>query len=65
MFVPTRLLDISDKLHPRLLLTDGEFHEKYATLSYCWGKDKLPLRTLSCNIKEMMCGISLKGYMTY
>ncbi|KAH8679566.1 heterokaryon incompatibility protein-domain-containing protein [Tricladium varicosporioides] len=59
-FAPTRLLDISDRLYPHLISTDEKFCEKYATLSYCWGKDKLPLRTLSYNIKEMMHGISLE-----
>lgn len=64
-FAPTRLLDVSSKLYPRLFETNEEFHEKYATLSYCWGKDKLPLRTLSSNINEMMDGRSLKEYVTY
>lgn len=64
-FAPTRLIDICNKLHPRLFVTDEEFHEKYATLSYCWGNEKLPLRTLNSNINEMVGGISLKEYVTY
>jgi hypothetical protein len=63
-FAPTRLLEISDKSIPRLISTVEGFHEKYAALSYCWGKDE-PLKTLSSNIKKMMDGISLEEYVTY
>ncbi|KAH7378382.1 heterokaryon incompatibility protein-domain-containing protein [Phaeosphaeria sp. MPI-PUGE-AT-0046c] len=42
--LPSRVVDVSDLLKPRLLATHG-IQDKYLTLSYCWGQGKRLLTT--------------------
>ncbi|KAK1511259.1 heterokaryon incompatibility protein [Colletotrichum costaricense] len=59
-FVPTRLLDLgsagSDEVR---LSTSVPTHEKYATLSHCWGKSQI-LTLRRANMKSFRAGIRVE-----
>ncbi|KAI0333430.1 HET-domain-containing protein [Cubamyces sp. BRFM 1775] len=52
---PTRLIDCSDPLHPRIIPTEGASYV-YAALSYVWGEDQ-PYRTTEAKLSSYMTGI--------
>jgi hypothetical protein len=54
--MPTRVVEILDRHHVRLMHTNGEF-ALYAALSHCWGKD-VALQTTSENIATHLKGIA-------
>ncbi|KAJ8462410.1 hypothetical protein ONZ51_g10918 [Trametes cubensis] len=58
--LPTRLIDCSDPLHPRLADTRGwdPMRVQYAALSYVWGGDQ-PNRTTVDNLSTYLEGIDL------
>lgn len=66
--LPKRVIGIGDfqgALEPFLYETDGHDYLnrgwRYATLSHCWGKAKMPLRTLKSNLEQMKPGIPVSA----
>ncbi|KAF9458498.1 heterokaryon incompatibility protein-domain-containing protein [Collybia nuda] len=47
--LPTRVIDCSDLLRPRVFITNGSVQERYITLSYVWGEEQ-PYRLTTHNI---------------
>ncbi|ETS87204.1 hypothetical protein PFICI_01032 [Pestalotiopsis fici W106-1] len=59
---PSRLLDVSRDDSVRLVITaDEQTVGNYATLSYCWGKDRFLTMTPN-NISEFKAGRSIKDF---
>lgn len=56
--LPTRVIDSSDPVRPRLYITNGT-EDHYVALSYVWG-EKQPHRTTTKNLKSYIQGIPLK-----
>ncbi|KAK1635689.1 heterokaryon incompatibility protein-domain-containing protein, partial [Colletotrichum phormii] len=58
-FVPTRLLDLESSDNDEVRLsTSVPAHEKYATLSHCWGKSQI-LTLQRANIESFRAGIQV------
>ncbi|KAI1807884.1 HET-domain-containing protein [Daldinia bambusicola] len=61
VFLPTRLIDVRDPLHPHLVETSSVEAEGYVTLSYVWGikqnyiltKDTLPIMLDSLHVQSI------------
>ncbi|KAH9889087.1 heterokaryon incompatibility protein-domain-containing protein [Cubamyces lactineus] len=57
--LPTRLVDCTDPLRPRLIETkDWDSHARYIALSYVWGQDQ-PHRTTQRNLTSYLKAIDL------
>ncbi|KAI0334683.1 HET-domain-containing protein [Cubamyces sp. BRFM 1775] len=58
--LPTRLIDCSDPLRPRVVTTEGmdPMHEQYVVLSYVWGGEQ-PNRTTVANLPAYLEGIDI------
>ena len=62
--LPTRVLDVGseDSLEsPRLYISGGKC-ERYATLSYCWGKLPISMRTTTNTLNACLSGIQVHEF---
>ncbi|KAI1418813.1 HET-domain-containing protein [Xylaria sp. FL1777] len=63
-FRPTRLIEITDDVRVRLVVTKGHPHiNSYATLSHCWGKAKTR-KLLASNMEASRAGIDISELPT-
>ncbi|KAH8592684.1 heterokaryon incompatibility protein-domain-containing protein, partial [Bisporella sp. PMI_857] len=54
--LPTRVLYVGSGADLRLFKSNGQ-DAKYMTLSYCWGKSKLGIKTTKATLQHRICGI--------